>query len=315
MTKEGIQPDPSKVDVLHHAGRPDNKEDVISFLCKIQSLSDFILKLAQKTYHLRQLTKKHQQFKWKKHHQQGFENLKSALSNNTLLIYCQPNKPTYIYTDVQKYRLSATFLQRKTLTTATPVDFSSTAISDVESHYPQLDLEALAIDYGLQLCYHYITRGPQIDIITDHRPLVSISAKTQKRSIQTDRIKLRHKDISYNDIWSKGTQNPSDYLLHCATPFSKIPKTIQKETSEFKKTVWFLQFSPYTGAISMSNIINSTNLNKNLIKLKDCINKEHIKKSMTLVRCFKIFDGLFHYFRSRTNSSERINSFCSSIAT
>ena len=129
MTKEGIQPDPSKVDVLHHAGRPDNKEDVISFLCKIQSLSDFILKLSQKTYHLRQLTKKHQQFKWKKHHQQGFENLKSALSNNTLLIYCQPNKPTYIYTDVQKYRLSATFLQGKTLNTATPVDFSSTAIS------------------------------------------------------------------------------------------------------------------------------------------------------------------------------------------
>ena len=59
----------------------------------------------------------------------------------------------------------------------------------------------------------------------------------------------------------------------------------------------------------MSNIINATNLNKNLIKLKDCINKEHIKKSMTLVRCFKIFDGLFHYFRSRTNSSERKNSF------
>ena len=58
----------------------------------------------------------------------------------------------------------------------------------------------------------------------------------------TDFRKLCNQDIFYNVIWRKGTQNPSHYLLHHAIPFSKLPKTIQKETSEFEKTVWFLQF-------------------------------------------------------------------------
>ena len=109
------------------------KKKVISFLCMIQSLSDFIPILSQKTYHLHQLTKKHQQFKWKKKHQQELENLKSALSNNTLLKNFQPDTPTYIYVDAHKSELSVTLLQGQTLTIASPVAFLSTATSEVES--------------------------------------------------------------------------------------------------------------------------------------------------------------------------------------
>ena len=293
ISKDGIKPDPSKVDALQHAGKPDNKDDVISFLCMMQSLSDFIPNLSQQTYHLRQLTKKHSQFKWNKHHQQEFENLKSALSNNTLLAYFNPDIPTYIYVDAHKSGLSATLLQGKTLDTAHPVAFSSRATSDVESRYPQLDLEALAIDFGLRRYRQYIAGGPKIDIITDHKPLVSIFSNTRKGSIRTDRIKLRHQDISYTVIWRKGTQNPSDYLSRHAIPFNKLPKSIRKETSEFEKTVWFLQFSPYTEAISMSNIIRATNSDNKLIKLKDCIIKGYIEKSNTQLSPYiKIFDEL-----------------------
>ena len=43
----------------------------------------------------------------------------------------------------------------------------------------------------------------------------------------------------------------------------------------------------------MSNIINATNLDNNLIQLIDCINKGHIKKSNTLLSpYFKTFDKL-----------------------
>lgn len=75
----------------------------------------------------------------------------------------------------------------------------------MEYRYPQLDLEALVIDFGLRKYRQYI-------MITNHKPLVSIFANTRNRSILTDRIKFRRQDISYNVIWRKGTQNPLDHL-------------------------------------------------------------------------------------------------------
>ena len=42
VTKNGIKSDPSKVDALKNAGQPRSKEEVMSFLCFVQSLSDFI---------------------------------------------------------------------------------------------------------------------------------------------------------------------------------------------------------------------------------------------------------------------------------
>ena len=46
-------------------------------------------------------------------------------------------------------------------------------------------------------------------------------------------------------------------------------------------------------AISMSTIINTTNLENNLILLTECINKGHIEKSNTLLSpYFKMFDEL-----------------------
>ena len=293
VNKDGIQPDPSKVEALHQASRPDNKEDVISFLCMMQSLSDFIPNLSQKTFHLRQLTKKHQRFTWKKHHQQEFDNLKSELSSSTLLRFFEPNTPTYIYVDAHTSGLSATLLQGETIYTARPVAFSSRATTDVEGRYPQLDLEALAIDYELRRYRQYVAGGPQVEVITDHKPLVSIFANTRKESIRTDRIKLRHQDICYTVIWRKGTQNPSDYLSRHATPFKNLPSHIRKESREFEKTIWFLQFSPYTESISMSNIIEATNSDDNLILLKDCINNGHLDKSnASLTPYSKIFDEL-----------------------
>ena len=42
VTRNGIKPDPSKVEALKNAGRPRSKEEVMSFLCFVQSFSDFI---------------------------------------------------------------------------------------------------------------------------------------------------------------------------------------------------------------------------------------------------------------------------------
>lgn len=55
ITHKGVKPDPSKVKSLQTADRPCSKDEVVSFLCMVQSNSDFIPNLAQKTVHLHQL--------------------------------------------------------------------------------------------------------------------------------------------------------------------------------------------------------------------------------------------------------------------
>ena len=162
----------------------------------------------------------------------------------------------------------------------------------------KLDLEAQAIDFGLRRFRQYIVGGPPIDIITDHRPLESIFASTRLGSIRTDRIKLRHQDIDFNVKWRSGRINPADYLSRHATPMSKAPKTWRKETSELEKTIWYLQFSPYTESISMATIIAETKNGTLLGKLKQQLSKGYIPKTMIELSPFRKF------FRELTISDE-----------
>ena len=53
-----------------------------------------------------------------------------------------------------------------------------------------------------------------------------------------------------------------------STPFLELNKELQSETTDFEKTVWFLQFSPYTESISLEKIIKETKKDPTLKSLK-----------------------------------------------
>ena len=77
----------------------------------------------------------------------------------------------------------------------------------------------------------------------------------------------------------KGSYNPADYLSRRGTPVNRLPKAQREETSEFEKTVWFLQYAPYTEAISFRKMIKETDKDTLLSSLKRCIRKGHIPKA------------------------------------
>ena len=92
----------------------------------------------------------------------------------------------------------------------------------VESHYPQLDLETLAIDFGLWRFCQYLIELPPVIIITDHKTLVVIFSNNRHGSVITDSMKLHHQDIYFEAVWRKGNLNPSDYLPYDTTPFNHL---------------------------------------------------------------------------------------------
>ena len=293
VNKDGIRPDTEKVKALKYATRPHNKQELISFLCMVQSNRDFIPFIAKKSSHLRMLTKKSKQFKWSKDCQREFEELKEAFSEDMLMNHFDPNKNTFIQVDAHRSGLSAILMQGDTLDEAKPVACASRATTPVEQRYPQLDLEALAVDFGLRRFRYYCVGGPTVTIITDHKPLLGVFGNTRHGSIRSDRIKLRHQDVRFKLVWMKGSTNPADFMSRHGTPYSKLSNKRQRETTEFEKTVWFLQFSPYTEAISMEKIIKETEQDPVLSSLKEYIRKGYIPKSdKTLKPYRKVFQEL-----------------------
>ena len=158
------------------------------------------------------------------------------------------NKPTFILVDAHQTGIPPYSPKGK-------ISFASRATTDVERRYPQLDLEALAIDYGLRRFRFYLVGAPEVVIVTDHKPLEAIFKSSRTGSIRTERIKLRHQDIRYRVLWEKGTDNPADYLSRHATPRHKLACTEWNESMELEKTVWFINYGPYTEAVSLERII------------------------------------------------------------
>ncbi|CAB4033920.1 Hypothetical predicted protein [Paramuricea clavata] len=103
----GVRPDPAKVEALKHITPPRSKEQLISFLCMMQSNADFIPNFAQHAAKLRELTKKNSRFTWTKEHHAAYEALIERFTVNTLLEYFDMSKPTFIFTDAHTTGLGA----------------------------------------------------------------------------------------------------------------------------------------------------------------------------------------------------------------
>ena len=224
ISEKGLSPDPQKVEAVKQMTPPGSKEEVTSFICMIQSDGygrDFISNLTGKTRHIRSLLKKNTRFVWTAECQKEFEGLREEYKENIMMHHYDPTKETFIEVDASQSGLSA-ILQQRLGKDKRVVAVASRATTPAESRYPQLDLEALAIDYGLRRFRFYIAGGPCTILITDHKPLVSILKNVRKGLIRTERIKLRHQDIDYVVQWEKGDTNTADYLSRHPTPWSMV---------------------------------------------------------------------------------------------
>ena len=137
VSEDGIRPDPEKVKALKYAARPQNKRELISFLCMVQSNKDFIPFIAKKSSHLRALTKSGKNFKWSKDCQREFVELRNAFSEDMRMNHFDPSKKTFIQVDAHRTGLSAILLQGITIDDAKPVACASRATTPVENRYPQ----------------------------------------------------------------------------------------------------------------------------------------------------------------------------------
>lgn len=198
---------------------------------------------------------------------------------------------TFIFVDGHKTGLGAILAQGDSLETAKPVDIKSRCKCEAEQYnYSQLDLEGMALDYALRRFRAYLVGAPKpVIIVTDHQPLLGLFRGRRKGSIWTETIKMRHQNIQYKLVYSKGEDNSSDYISRHAQQWKKQAKSVKNESQEVTNLLYMLHLSPMIEALGITDIAKATRedpvLSELIKMLKD--GKSFIPKNNKLLSSFK----------------------------
>ena len=141
------------------------------FLGVITYLSQFIPGLADRAHSLRGLLMKTCAFIRETDHQQEFEQLKNSVTSETCLQYYDRSAPVTLEVHASQKGLGAALLHNEKA-----VAFGSKTLTDCQSRYSNIEREMLALVLSIQR-YHTHLHARLFVIITDHQPLVNITAK------------------------------------------------------------------------------------------------------------------------------------------
>ena len=172
LSAEGISKG-SKVEAIKLMPPPTDVSSLKSFLGSVQFYGKFIPNLSTLAKPLFRLTKKATTWKWEQEEQSAFENLKSVLSSEQVLVHFNPSKPLGLACDASNVGIGAVLFHRYPDGSERPIANVSKTLTAAERNYSQIHKEALAIIFGLRKFYQYLY-GRRFILVTDHKPLTAL---------------------------------------------------------------------------------------------------------------------------------------------
>ncbi|UYV70088.1 hypothetical protein LAZ67_7001756 [Cordylochernes scorpioides] len=103
VSKDGIRPDPKKIESVLSFSKPENVDSLKSFLGTCGFLRKFIPDFSKLAEPLNNLTRKDIKWKWSKKEEDSFRKLKEALTKNPCLAYFDMNAPTEVIADASPH--------------------------------------------------------------------------------------------------------------------------------------------------------------------------------------------------------------------
>ena len=146
--KQGISPDPKKIEALNHMNFPPDKETMRSFLGMVNFLNQYSALSAHLTAPLSALTHQAVDYQPHKEHYDNFNRLKMEVSNMRALPFFDVNAETTLQTDASKKGLGACIIQKGKV-----VCYASRALTKTEQNYQNLAREALGTIWGIEKFY------------------------------------------------------------------------------------------------------------------------------------------------------------------
>lgn len=169
LNKDGIKPNPSKIEVIQKIPVPTDIHQLKRFLGLTGYYRKFIKNYARITDPLNKLLKKNTLYKWTELCDKAFNNLKQKLCKSPILAHPNYQLPFKLFTDASTIGLGAVLSQDQDGKEVV-ISYASRTLSPSERNYTITELECLAIVWAVKHFRPYLY-GTKFTVITDHNAL------------------------------------------------------------------------------------------------------------------------------------------------
>jgi transposase InsO family protein len=166
LTRNGIQPQPKKVEAILRIAPPKTKKQLRHFLGMVNFYRDVWRRRSHILAPLTSMVSKTAKWIWGPEQQNAFEEMKRIMSKHTLLNYPDFNKTFHIYTDASDFQLGGVIMQDDK-----PLAFYSRKLNNAQKNYTTGEQELLSIVETLKE-FRNILFGQKIVVHTDHMNIV-----------------------------------------------------------------------------------------------------------------------------------------------
>nr|GEV33448.1 reverse transcriptase domain-containing protein [Tanacetum cinerariifolium] len=168
ISKNGLEVDCSKVDVIAKLPYPTTVNGVRSFLGHVSFYRRFIQNFSKIARPMTHLLEKETPFAFSKDCIDAFETLKKKLTEAPILVFPDWNLPFELMCDASDFAIGAV-LGRKTKHFQ-PIHYASKTMTEAQIYYSMTEKEMLAVVYAFEKFRPYLVLSKSI-VYTDHSAL------------------------------------------------------------------------------------------------------------------------------------------------
>ena len=203
ISKEGIKPDPAKIETIKIWSSPKNADEVKRFVAFANYYRKHIRDFAKLCSPLNRLTRKGVECKWEEECEKCFQLLKDCFMNPPILDYPDFSEQNIftLHTDASGKALGAVLGNQNTR----PIAFASKALNSAEQNYSTIEKELLGLVWAIRHFRPYLY-GRKFEVFTDHRPLVYLFTLTDPSSHLT-KFRLALEEYKFDVVYKKGSEN------------------------------------------------------------------------------------------------------------
>nr|GEY06159.1 reverse transcriptase domain-containing protein [Tanacetum cinerariifolium] len=253
ISKNGIEVDKAKIDVIAKLPHPTTVKGVRSFLGHAGFYRRFIKDFSKISRPMTHLLEKDTPFVFSKDCIQAFQTLKKKLTEAPILIAPNWDLPFELMCDASDFAIGVVLGQRHEKHFR-PIHYASKTLTDAESNYTTTENEMLAVVYAFEKFRSYLIMNKCI-VHTDHSGLKYLFAKKDAKARLLHWVLLLQEfDFDVND--TKGAENlAADHFSRLENPYENVldPKEINENfpletlsmVTSRGTSPWFADFANY----------------------------------------------------------------------
>ena len=265
VSHDSLKVDPEKVEAIVNMSALTDKQGLVRLLGMVTYLDKFCKDLAVITRPLRNMLKQDVAWVWDDQQDQALSVLKAAISSLPVFKLFDLSKPVVVSVDASPVGIGAVLLQDNQ-----PVAFSSTSLTETQKRYCQIEMELLAVQFGLLRFRQYVY-GRKIVVESYHKPLIGLLDKPIAAcSPRIQRMRLQLQQFDFVLTYKPGKE------LFIADTLSRAPSPrlfIDDVTQDSEDQVHHVLHSVLSSRLTRQRYAEATSLDPTLQLLKSVVRK------------------------------------------